>query len=63
MINFNKYKQVGTIVCDECDRQEDFDAADFAEFMVYARSRGWVNKKIDETWFNYCEDCVARRAK
>ena len=44
--------------CDYCSHTVGGGIYDFEESLELRKNEGWINKKIDGEWFNFCsEDC------
>lgn len=59
----------GTIVCtcDKCGHYEEFefeDGPDFREVQDELKQRGWVSRKINGEWYDFCsKECYLAYVK
>ena len=60
----------GTIICncDECgmEHEDEFDngCPDYKACQEELKTYGWVSKKIDENWYDFCcKDCYQKFIK
>lgn len=50
--------------CDKCGYSEIIDSNDYSEINRELKSNGWIIKKIDERWLEFCsEECFEKYKK
>ena len=46
------------ITCDECEWDGSHGFVSFQEATAWMRENGWVSRKEDGDWWNYCPECA-----
>lgn len=49
-------KQLYYRMCDKCGKQTDYTDS-YDEALKNIIENGWISKKIDNKWYDYCPEC------
>ena len=60
--NFQLNTEVFEVECDDCDHVQEYEV-DFGwtELLEKMKADGWVNRKVNKEWENYCGNCAEQR--
>lgn len=45
------------VQCDECQDTEELEGYEFPEALADAKARGFVPRKVGDTWVHLCRSC------
>lgn len=49
------------VTCDGCGKTKTIDGTDYSDVNAELRDRGWIVRKIDNEWMDFCcMDCYKK---